>query len=65
MMNQLIRFSEGIAKDIIVKSQDRYAPVDFMIIDMEEEDNSLIILGRQFLKTTNAVIYVGSGQIHF
>jgi hypothetical protein len=31
------------------------------ILDMEEEDDSPIILGRTFLNTTNAVIYVGSG----
>jgi hypothetical protein len=37
-----------------------------MILDMgvEEEDVS-IILGRPFLNTTNTIIYIGSGQIHF
>jgi hypothetical protein len=42
-----------------------YAPADFMVMDMEEEDDSLIILGRPLLNTTNAVIYIGSRQIHF
>jgi hypothetical protein len=46
----------------MVKIQDHYALADFMIPDMEEEDNSPI---RLFLNTTNAVIYVGSKQIHF
>jgi hypothetical protein len=32
-----------------------------MVLDMEEEDDSPIILGRPFLNTTNAVIYVESG----
>jgi hypothetical protein len=36
-----------------------------MVLDMEEEDDSPIILRRPFLNTTNAVIYIGSGQIHF
>jgi hypothetical protein len=45
----------------MVKIKDRYAPADFMILDIEEEDDSPIILGRPFLNTTNAVIYVGSG----
>jgi hypothetical protein len=36
-----------------------------MVLDMEEEDDSLIILGRPFFNTTNAVIYVESRQIHF
>jgi hypothetical protein len=49
----------------MVKIQDHYAPTDFMVLDMEEEDDSPIILGRPFLNTTNAIIYVGSGQVHF
>jgi hypothetical protein len=36
-----------------------------MVLDMEEEDDSPIILRRPFLNTTNAIIYVGSEQIHF
>jgi hypothetical protein len=36
-----------------------------MILDMDEEDDSPIILGGPFLNTTNAVIYVGSRRIHF
>ena len=37
-----------------------------MILDMgEEEDDTPIILGRPFLNTTNTIIYVGSGQVHF
>jgi hypothetical protein len=31
----------------------------------EEEDDTPIILGRPFLNTTNAIIYIGSGQVHF
>ena len=50
----------------MVRIQYYYAPADFMVLDMgEEEDNTPIILGRPFLNTTNAIIYVGSGQVHF
>jgi hypothetical protein len=48
----------------MVQIHDHYAPIDFMILDMEEDD-SPIILGRPFLNTTIVVIYVGCGQIHF
>jgi hypothetical protein len=48
----------------MVKIQDHYAPANFMVLDMEEEDDSPIILGRLFLNTTNAVIYIRSRQIH-
>ena len=66
MTNQSIRFLEGIAKDVMVRIHDHYALADFMVLDMgEEEDDTPIILGRPFLNTTNAIIYVGSGQVHF
>jgi hypothetical protein len=65
MADQSIRFPEGVAKDIMAKIQDHYAPADFMVLDMEEDDDSPTILGILFLNTTSAVIYVGSRQIHF
>ena len=64
-MNQSIRFLEGIAKDVMVRIHDHYALVDFMVLDMGEEEDTPIFLGRQFLNTTNAIIYVRSRQIHF
>jgi hypothetical protein len=63
--DQSIRFPKGIPKYIMVQIQDHYAPADFMILDLEEEDDSPIILGRPFLNTSNTVIYIGSRQIHF
>ena len=61
MADQSIRFPEGIAKDIMVRIHDHYAPTDFMVLDMgEEEDDTPIILGRLFLNTTNAINYIGS-----
>ena len=65
MADQSIRFLEGIAKDVIVRIHDHYAPADFMVLDMGEEDDTPIIVGRPFLNTTNTIIYVGSRQIHF
>ena len=65
MVDQSIQFLEGIAKDIMVRIHDHYAPTDFMVLNMGEEDDTPIILGRPFLNTTNAITYVGSGQVHF
>jgi hypothetical protein len=37
-----------------------------MVLDMRVEDGETpIILRRPFLNTTNAAIYIGSGQVHF
>jgi hypothetical protein len=66
MVDQSIQFLEGIAKDVMVRIHDHYAPANFMVLDMGEEDKDVpIILGRPFLNTTNAIIYVGSRQVHF
>ena len=66
MVDQSIQFSEGIAKDVMVRIHDHYAPTDFKVLHMgEEEDNTPIILGRLFLNTTNMTIYIGSRQVHY
>ena len=66
MVDQSIRLLEGIAKDVMVRIHDQFAPADFMVLDMgEEEDDTPIILGRTFVNTTNAIIYVGSRQDNF
>ena len=67
MADQSIQFPEGVARDIMVRIQDHYAPADFMVLDIkeEEEDDTPIILGRPFLNTTNTIIYVRCRQVHF
>ena len=49
----------------MVRIQDRYAPIDFMVLDMGEEGDTPIILGRPFLNTTNTIIYIGSREVYF
>ena len=45
MADQSIRFPEGIAKDVMVRIHDHFAPTDFMVLDMgEEEDDTPIVL---------------------
>jgi ATPase subunit of ABC transporter with duplicated ATPase domains len=36
-----------------------------MVLDMGEEDDVHLILGRPFLNTTGAIIYIRTGEIHF
>jgi hypothetical protein len=66
MVNQTYRFLEGIAKDIPVQIYDHFIPTDFLVLDMGEEDHDPpIILGRPILNTTRAIIYIGTGEVHF
>ena len=65
MVDQIIWTLEGLARDILVKIQDDYVLIDFIILDMGSDEEVPLILGRPFLNTTNAIIYVRSGEIHF
>ncbi|XP_010521027.1 PREDICTED: uncharacterized protein LOC104800023, partial [Tarenaya hassleriana] len=40
-----------------------YVPVDFVVLDMDEDSRVPIILGRPFLNTADAVIHVRAGRL--
>jgi hypothetical protein len=57
---------DRLAKDVPIQIDDHFIPTDFLVIDMREDDyDPPIILGRPFLNTTKAIIYIGTGQVHF
>jgi hypothetical protein len=57
---------DGLAKDVSIQIDDHFIPTDFLVIDMGENDyDPPIILGRPFLNTTKAIIYIGIGEVHF
>jgi hypothetical protein len=52
---------DGIAKNVPVQIDDHFIPTDFLVIDMgEDEYDPPIILGRPFLSTTKAIIYLAT-----
>jgi hypothetical protein len=65
MADQLLRWPDGIAKDVLVKIQDYCVPADFLVLGMSRDEGTPIILGRPFFNTTDAIIYIRSGQIYF
>ncbi|XP_023761616.1 uncharacterized protein LOC111910055 [Lactuca sativa] len=56
MANQSITHPRGIVKDLVVKLGKIIFPVDFVVLDMKEDDGLPIILGRPFLSTTRALV---------
>ena len=62
-VDQSVRHVEGIATDLLVRIRGAYVPTDFVILDMGNDMDAPLILGRPFLKTANACIYVASGRI--
>ncbi|XP_022883885.1 uncharacterized protein LOC111400727 [Olea europaea var. sylvestris] len=53
----------GIIEDVLVKVDKLIFLVDFLILDMEEDKDVPIILGRPFLATARALIDVQQGQL--
>ena len=64
LADQSLRYPAGIAEDIPVRIWNFFVPVDFVVLDMEIDSKTSLILGRPFLSTTDANIYVGKGQVH-
>jgi len=65
MADQSLRFSKGVVKDIMVRIQEQYIPAVFVVLDMQGDDESPILLRSPFLYIAKANIYIGSGHIHF
>ncbi|KAJ1268093.1 hypothetical protein BS78_07G110400 [Paspalum vaginatum] len=64
LADQSILYPGGIAEDIPVKIRNFIVPVDFVVLDMEIDSKTQLILGRQFLSTAEATIDVGARQVH-
>jgi len=65
LADQSVRYPAGIAENIQVKIRNFFVPVDFVLLDMQEDMKTPLILGRPFLSTTNAHIDVRAGDIKF
>ncbi|GKE97384.1 putative reverse transcriptase domain-containing protein [Tanacetum coccineum] len=53
----------GITKDVLVEIAEHVYPIDFVILDIRENENRPFILGTPFLTTTNASIKFDTGTI--
>jgi len=65
MVDQTFHKVKGIVTDVPVKINDHFILIDFQVIDMREDEyDPPIILGRPFLSTIKAIIYIGTGEVH-
>ena len=53
----------GVIEDVLVKVDKFIFPADFIVLDMEEDNEIPIILGRPFLATGRAMIDVQMGEL--
>ena len=58
MANRTLAHPEGILEDVLIKVGKFVFPVDFVIINIEEDKQVPLLLGRPFLATGVALIDV-------
>ena len=63
MADRLMAQPEGILEDVLVKVGKFIFPVDFVIMQMEEDTQVPLLLGRPFLATEAALIDVQKGEL--
>ncbi|XP_042056270.1 uncharacterized protein LOC121800839 [Salvia splendens] len=63
MADRTVTYPKGIVEDVLVMVHDFIFPVDFVVLDMEEDMNVPLILGRPFLATGKALIDIAKGEL--
>ncbi|PKI42333.1 hypothetical protein CRG98_037278 [Punica granatum] len=61
LADKSIKYPKGIVKNVLVKVEKFIFPVDFIVLEMEEDREVSMILGRSFLVTGKALIDVEQG----
>ncbi|KAG8483013.1 hypothetical protein CXB51_021870 [Gossypium anomalum] len=63
LADKTIRFPKGIIEYVLVKIDKFIFPIDFIVLDIEEDSNTPLILGRTFLATARTIIDVGTCEL--
>jgi hypothetical protein len=65
LADQSLCYPKGILEDICVRVGHSYVPADFVVVETGGDEKAPIILGRPFLGTTKAIIYIDKAKICF
>ncbi|XP_075473883.1 uncharacterized protein LOC142504930 [Primulina tabacum] len=63
LTDRSLTYPQGIVEDVLVKVDKFIFPADFVILDMEEDQETPLIFGRPFLVTGKALIDVHKGEL--
>ena len=63
LVDRSLKHPRGVIEDVLVKVDKFIFLVDFIVLDMEEDKEIPIILGRPFLATGRAMIDVQKGEL--
>lgn len=63
LANHLITRPYGVVEDVLVKLKQSTFLMDFVIMDIEEDVETPLIMGRPFMLTANCVGDMGKGHL--
>ncbi|CAH9096498.1 unnamed protein product [Cuscuta epithymum] len=63
LVDRSVKYPKGILEDVLVRVEKFIFPVDFVVMDMEEDRETPLILGRPFLATARALVDVADGSL--
>ena len=63
LVDKSLKHPQGVIEDVLVKVDKFIFPADFIVLDMEEDKEIPIIIGRPFLVTSRAMIDVQKGEL--
>ncbi|XP_061375995.1 uncharacterized protein LOC133318067 [Gastrolobium bilobum] len=63
LADRTLRRPNGVIEDVLVKVDKFIFPADFVVLDMEEEGDMPLLLGRPFLATARAMIDTEKGKL--
>ncbi|XP_068475111.1 uncharacterized protein [Phaseolus vulgaris] len=63
LADQVTKYPYGVVEDVLVKVDKFIFPVDFVVMDMKEDEEVPLILGRPFMKTARIIVDVDKGEL--
>ena len=65
LADHYVKYAVGMLENILLRIGQFYIPTGFIVMDIKEDSNIPIILGRHFLTTVDAIIDVKRGKLTF
>ena len=62
-VNHSVKQPYGVVEDVLVKIDKFFFPMDFVILEMLEDEEIPLILGRSFLETGKCMINIEEGMV--
>jgi len=63
LVDQVTKHPYGVVEDVLVKVDKFTFPMDFVVMDMKEDEEVPLILGRRFMETARVIIDVDKGEL--